>query len=61
MSKYLTKSFFINLSIIGSFAIISLLYFNPLLSGKQIKQSDIGYEISKKFGQIHSVLTMKKL
>ena len=41
MSKYLTKSFFINLSIIGSFAIISLLYFNPLLSGKQIKQSDI--------------------
>ena len=41
MNKYVTKSFFINLSIIGSFAIISLLYFNPLLSGKQIKQSDI--------------------
>ena len=26
---------------IAAFAIISLLYFNPVLSGKQIKQNDI--------------------
>ena len=41
INKYLTKGFFLNLLFIGLFAVISLLYFNPLLSGKQIKQSDI--------------------
>ena len=30
-----------NLLFIGLFAIISVIYFYPLLSGKQIKQSDI--------------------
>jgi len=41
MNKFLNKELIINLVIIGVFAIISLVYFYPLLSGKQIKQSDI--------------------
>ena len=41
MNKFLNKKLIINLIIIGVFAIISLVYFYPLLSGKQIKQSDI--------------------
>ena len=41
IKNYLNKSFLINLLYIGFFAIISIIYFYPLLSGKQIKQSDI--------------------
>ena len=41
IKNYLNKVFFINLLFIGLFAIISVTYFYPLLSGKQIKQSDI--------------------
>ena len=41
MNKFLNKELLINLIIIGVFAVISLIYFYPLLSGKQIKQSDI--------------------
>ncbi len=41
INKFLTKELIINLLIIAAFAIISLTYFYPLLSGKQIKQSDI--------------------
>ena len=41
INKFLTKDMIINLLIIAAFAIISLTYFYPLLSGKQIKQSDI--------------------
>ena len=41
IKNYLKKGFLINLLFIGLFAIISVIYFYPLLSGKQIKQSDI--------------------
>ena len=41
INKFLSKDLIINLLIIAAFAIISLTYFYPLLSGKQIKQSDI--------------------
>ena len=41
INKLLSKESIINLLFIGSFAIISLIYFYPLLSGKKIKQSDI--------------------
>jgi len=41
INKFLTKELIINLLIIAAFAIISLTYFYPLISGKQIKQSDI--------------------
>ena len=41
IKNYLNRSFLINLLYIGFFAIISIIYFYPLLSGKQIKQSDI--------------------
>ena len=38
---YLNRNLVIDILIICSFCIISLIYFNPLLSGKKIKQSDI--------------------
>ena len=38
---YLNRNLVIDVLIICSFCIISLIYFNPLLSGKKIKQSDI--------------------
>ena len=41
INKFISKEIIINLLIVGLFAIISLIYFYPLLSGKQIKQSDI--------------------
>ncbi len=41
INKFVSKEIIINLLIVGLFAIISLIYFYPLLSGKQIKQSDI--------------------
>ena len=41
INKFLSKELIINVLIIAAFAIISLTYFYPLLSGKHIKQSDI--------------------
>ena len=38
---YLTRRLIVDILIIFSFCVISLIYFNPLLSGKKIKQSDI--------------------
>ena len=38
---YLNRRLIVDILIIFSFCIISLIYFNPLLSGKKIKQSDI--------------------
>ena len=38
---YLNRRLVIDVLIICSFCLISLIYFNPLLSGKKIKQSDI--------------------
>ena len=38
---YLNRRLVVDILIIFSFCIISLVYFNPLLSGKKIKQSDI--------------------
>ncbi len=38
---YLTRKLIVDILIIFSFCIISLIYFNPLLAGKKIKQSDI--------------------
>ena len=38
---YLNRRLVVDILIIFSFCIISLIYFNPLLSGKKIKQSDI--------------------
>ena len=41
IKSYLNKRLILDILIIFSFCIISLIYFNPLLSGKKIKQSDI--------------------
>ena len=41
IKSYLNKRLIVDILIIFSFCIISLIYFNPLLSGKKIKQSDI--------------------
>ena len=41
MIKILKRTHIVNVLMIGLFAIISVAYFYPLLSGKQIKQSDI--------------------
>ena len=41
MIKILKRTHIINVLMIGLFAIISVAYFYPILSGKQIKQSDI--------------------
>ena len=41
MIKILKRAHIINVLMIGLFAIISVAYFYPILSGKQIKQSDI--------------------
>ena len=38
---YLNRTLIVDFLIIFSFCLISLIYFNPLLSGKKIKQSDI--------------------
>ena len=38
---YLNRTLVVDILIIFSFCVISLIYFNPLLSGKKIKQSDI--------------------
>ena len=38
---YLNRALVVDILIIFSFCVISLIYFNPLLSGKKIKQSDI--------------------
>lgn len=38
---YLNRTLIVDILIIFSFCLISLIYFNPLLSGKKIKQSDI--------------------
>ena len=38
---YLNRPLIVDILIIFSFCLISLIYFNPLLSGKKIKQSDI--------------------
>ena len=38
---YLNRRLIVDILIIFSFCVISLIYFNPLLSGKKIKQSDI--------------------
>ena len=38
---YLNRTLIVDILIIFSFCVISLIYFNPLLSGKKIKQSDI--------------------
>ena len=38
---YLNRVLVVDILIIFSFCVISLIYFNPLLSGKKIKQSDI--------------------
>ena len=45
INKFLSKDLSITLLIIAAFAIISLTYFYPLLSGKQIKQSDVQKDI----------------
>ena len=41
IKSYLNRRLIVDILIILSFCIISLIYFNPLLSGKKIKQSDI--------------------
>ena len=41
IKSYLNRRLIVDILIIFSFCIISLIYFNPLLSGKKIKQSDI--------------------
>ena len=41
IKSYLNKRLIVDILIIFSFCIISLIYFNPLISGKKIKQSDI--------------------
>ena len=41
IKSYLNKRLIVDILIIFSFCVISLVYFNPLLSGKKIKQSDI--------------------